>query len=78
MAVDYRIRGPDQIGEGVRPSSNLVRRFTDERPRVDPVRGGALAAAGAGSRQGAMAAHRGWVAHAATVLHSPRGFLLRL
>jgi hypothetical protein len=32
MVVDYRIGGPDQIGGGARPGSNLMRQFTDERP----------------------------------------------
>jgi hypothetical protein len=49
MVVDYRI--------GV---SNLMHRFTDERPRVDPVRRWCSSAAGVGSWRGTMAAHWRW------------------
>jgi hypothetical protein len=78
MVVDYRIGGPDQIGEGVCPDSNLMRRFTDERPRVDPVRGRHSSGGGSGLtavRHGRSLEMGGTVA---TVLHSLRGFLLRL
>jgi hypothetical protein len=32
VAIGYRIGGPDQIGEGLRPGSNLVHQFIDEQP----------------------------------------------
>jgi hypothetical protein len=76
MVVDYWIGGPDQIGKGVCPGSNLVRWFTDERPRVDPVRrqrssGGRLTVGhhGRSLEMGGTAA---------TVFHSLWSFFLQL
>jgi hypothetical protein len=74
MVVDYRIGGPDQIGEGVHPGSNLVRRFTDEWPRVDPVWRRCSSGGRLGSQWGAMAAHRRWGARRLR-FSIPTGFL---
>jgi hypothetical protein len=38
VGVGYWIDGPDYISEGVRPGSNVVHRFIDERPRADPMK----------------------------------------
>jgi hypothetical protein len=78
MVIDYRIGGPDKIGEGVRPGSNLVHRFTDERPRVDPVRGRRSSGGGNRLTAGRHGRSPEMGGTAATVLHSLRGFLLRL
>jgi hypothetical protein len=78
MVVNYRIGGPDQIGEGVCPGSNLMRQFTDERPRVDPVRGRCSSGGGSGLTVGHHGCSPEMGGMAATVLHSLWGFLLRL
>jgi hypothetical protein len=78
MVINYRINGPGQIGEGVRPGSNLVCRFTDERPRVDPVRGRRSSGGGSGLTVGYHGRSPEMGGTVATVLHSLRGFLLRL
>jgi hypothetical protein len=78
MAIDYRNGGPVQIGEGVRPGSNLVRRFTDECSRVDPVRGRRSSGSGSGLTAGRHGCSLEMGGTAATVLHSLQGFLIRL
>jgi hypothetical protein len=78
MAVDYWIGGPDQLGQGVRPGSNLVRQFTDEWPRVDLVRG----RRSSGGRSELTAGCHGHPPEmggpTATVLHSLRDFFIWL
>jgi hypothetical protein len=78
MAVDYRIGGPDQIGEGVRIGSNLVHRFTDEQPRVDPLRGQHSSGGGGGLTVGNHGRSPEMGATTSTVLRSLQGFFLRL
>jgi hypothetical protein len=78
MVVDYRIGGPDQIGEGACPSANLVCRFTDERPRVDPVRGRRSSSGESGLTAGRHGCSPKMGGTTATVLHSLWGFFLRL
>jgi hypothetical protein len=76
--VGYQIDGPDQIGEGVRPASNIVCWFIDERPRPDPVRG----RCSGGGRSGLKAGRHGHTLEmgdlVATVLHLLQGFFLWL
>jgi hypothetical protein len=78
VVIDYRIGGPDKISEGVRPGSNLVHRFTDEQPRVDPVRGQRSSGGGSRLMVGRHGRSPEMGGTAATVLHSLQGFLLRL
>jgi hypothetical protein len=70
MAIGYWIGGPDQIGEGVRPGSNLVRQFIDERPQVDPVRGWCSSGGGSGLTVGHHGHSPEMGGMVATVLHS--------
>jgi hypothetical protein len=62
MAVDYWISGPDQIGKGY--ALVLISCIGSQMNGHGLIRwgGGTLAAAGAASRWGVMAAHRRWVA----------------
>jgi hypothetical protein len=78
MVVDYWIGGPDQIGEAVRPGFNLMCWFTDERPRVDPVRRQCSSGNGGRLTTGCHGRSPVMGGTAATVLHSLRGFFLRL
>jgi hypothetical protein len=78
MDINYRNGGPVQIGEGVRPGSNVVRQFTDEWSRVDPVRGRRSSGSGSGLTAGHHGCSLEMGGTVATVLHSLRGFLIRL
>jgi hypothetical protein len=78
MAINYLIGGPDQIGEVVRRGSYLVRQFTDEWPRVDPVRGQHSSSGMSGLTVGHLGRSPEMGGTAATVLHSLWGFFLRL
>jgi hypothetical protein len=78
MGVGYRIDGLDQIGNGVRPGSNLVRQFIEEWARAKPVRG----RRSSGCERGLTAGRHGRSPElggtAATMLHLLQGFFLRI